>query len=208
MNLKLSLATILATTTLWFSPPAQAQPTRSIGSGVTTVRLDTTFLRVLRDENIRTRAFEESVTARNSILFPINEGTIDLANARGEIIHAGGVRFTSPSVNVKLVNPKIDTTLTPVLLALVIVNDQVIERLPIFDVKFSGLSTPLKTRKGTLRFTNVTLTLRSEGATALNTVFDTDAFSAGQTFGTATVNAILGRSKVARITVSSQAAEE
>jgi hypothetical protein len=162
----------------------------------------------LREEGIKARAFEESITARNSILFAINEGTIDLANARGEILHAGGVRFVSSSVNVRLVNPKIDTTITPVLLALVIVNDQVIERLPIFDVKFSDLSAPLKPKKGTLRLKNATLTLRSEGAEALNAVFDTDSFSAGQTFGTATVNMILGRSKVARIKVSSQGAEE
>ena len=208
MNLKLSLATILTATTLWFSSPAQAQPTRSIASGVTTVRLNTNFLGALRDEGIKARAFEESTTARNSILFPINEGILDLANARGEIIHAGGIRLVSSSVNVRLVNPKIDTTITPVLLALVVVNDQVIARLPIFDVKFSDLSTPLKPKKGTLRFKNATLTLRPEGAEALNAVFDTDSFSAGQPFGTATVNAILGRSKVARIKVSSQGAEE
>jgi hypothetical protein len=208
MNIKLSLATILAATSLWFSSAAQAQPTRSIAAGVTSVRLNNSFLATLRDEGIRARAFEESTTARNSILFPINEGMIDLANARGEIIHAGGMRLVSSSVNVRLTNPKIDTTFSPVLLALVVVNDQVIERLPIFDVKFSGLSTPLNPRRGTLRFTNVTLTLRSEGAQLFNAVFDSQSFSSGQVFGVGTVNMILGRSKVTRVKVSSQESAE
>ena len=209
MNIKLPLATILASATLWLSSPAEAQPTRSIGNGVTTLRLSSTFSTLLRDEGIQIRPFEESTTVRGTTLFPINEGVIDFANASGEIEHAGGQRLVSSDTAVRLINYIIDSTQpTPTLTAALVVNDKFVGRAPLFDVKFSNLSTPLQARRGTLRFTNVTLTLRSEGALALNEAFGTTAFVEGQAYGTASINMTIGKSATIPIRTSSRNVEE
>lgn len=195
MNLKVSLSTILTSTTLLFSSLAEAQPTHSIGSGATTLRPDSTFTSLLQNQGIKSRALEESTTVRGTVFFPIHEGVMDFATARGEIQHSGGQRLVNLSTAVRLMNYSIDTTQTKsVLTADVVVDNQLIGRIPLLNVQFSNLTTPLQARRGTLRFTKVKLTLTAEGATALNTAFDTTVFSDGQSYGTATVNMVLGKS--------------
>jgi hypothetical protein len=121
--------------------------------------------------------------------FPISAGAIDLSTARGEFDHSGGFSLSRESTQVRLVNFVIDTTSTPVLTGLVIVNDKLVGRITLFDLQLpSGVALPLKpTADGVVSLQGVGLTLDNAAATALNGAFAVNAFQPGLNIGTANV---------------------
>jgi hypothetical protein len=80
-----------------------------------------------------------------------------------------------------------------VLTGLVVVSDQLVGRVPLFNLALpSGFALPLKAEGGfILQLKGVGVTLTSQAAGALNGVYHVSAFAAGLDIGTADVFAIV-----------------
>jgi hypothetical protein len=183
---KLPLAAIICSLTLF---SAQADPTVGLRYGSTSVKLSKTTTDALTALEVTPSALSGSYLYRDMAYFPIFGGAIDLANAKGEILHSGGLKFKKGDVTVTLAGFTIDTTgEAAVLTGLASVNGDVVGRIPIFNVILpAGFSVPLP-ESSSLRLSDVKLTLTDTAAGALNASFSVTAFAAGLDIGTARVH--------------------
>lgn len=156
--------------------------------GSTNVDLSSGFLNALTSLNIAPGTLFPTTLRGTRVSFPITDGTLDRQTLRGEIVHNGGLRLTRGNTKVKLKSFIIDTTGSGIVLTgLVSANGTVVGRIPLFNLQL-----PSNLSSGNLSFDRVTLngvavTLRPEAASALNAVFQTNAFVAGFGIGTASV---------------------
>jgi hypothetical protein len=201
----LSAMALFSTTSI-----ANAEPTASIGGGATTIRLSRAFLTTLATSGFQISKVEESTTNRNSIICPVIEGILDQADARGEIQHSGGIRFSKNRTIVRLANFTIDTGATsqvddganppengvsaPVVTADVVVNNSYVSRQPIFNAVLPDLTLPLPNGLRSLSIRPIALTLTSEGANVLNEAFKSSVFVADSSVGRASTLLTFGRS--------------
>ena len=161
-----------------------------MGFGRTSVTLSSGFVSALHTLGLTPGVVRPSDLEDGKVAFPVTGGVIDLQTARGEISHSGGLTLTAGSTEVRLQSFTIDTTgSSPVLTGLVIVDNKLVGRVPLFNLQLpAGLSLPLKpSTEGVLHLKGVGVTLTSTAAAALNGVFKTNAFAAGFEIGTANV---------------------
>jgi hypothetical protein len=188
----LALSSMLAFTNV----SAIAAPTEATSGGATSVLLAPSFLSALTSLGVAPGPIEPGRIASRKAgviaAFPITAGEIDLGTVKGEIDHAGGLSLTAGATKVELTTFVIDLTGTaPVLTGLVIVNDNLVGRLPLFDLSLTASKVSAKERQ--LKVNNVVVTLTDEAAQALNGVFNINALSKGVAIGTAKVRANLGQ---------------
>lgn len=168
---------------------AVAAPTVGIKSGVTTVTPDGGFLAAAKSLSVTVGPIQGKTLA-----FPFLAGNIDLANAKGEILHSGGIVLKSATTTVELRNFIIDTTGTmPVLTGLVVANEVTVGRIPLFSLVLpANITVPLqaKGKMKMLTIPGVTLNLTAGAATALNGAFKVTAFKGGLLIGSAKVKAL------------------
>ena len=179
---------------------AQAQ-TETIEFGKTTVTLDPGFVSALSSLRLTLGVIEPSRAklTQGRVSFPAVAGAIDLATAKGEIIHSSGLTLSSGTTMVRLQSFTIDTTGAAgglVLTGLVTVDGKLAGRLPLFNLQLpAGFAVPLQpSRAGILRLSGVGLTLNATAAAALNSVFKTNALPTTGKFpvGTADVSVFVG----------------
>jgi hypothetical protein len=174
-----------------------AQQTKTVESGVTSVALSDTFTGALTSLSVTPGVVAPSRIRDGVAFFPIVGGAIDLDTAAGNIVHSGGLTLTAGSTEVRLQSFLIDTTATPpVLTGIVVANDKLVGRLPLFTLALpSGFSVPLKAQDGfLLQLKGVGLSLTSTAASALNGVFGLSggqAIPAALPIGTASVFAFV-----------------
>ncbi len=171
-------------------PNVIAAPTSSLYAGYTGVALDGGFSSALRSLNVSLGTLPRTYSHEGAVYFPIASGNIDLANAKGEINHVGGLTLTAGGTRVELSDFAIDTIVPgkPSLTGMVVVNDAVVDRIPLFDITLPpGFSVPLVIDKRVLRLNDVGLKLSADAAAALNSVFKVQAFSAGLAIGKVSV---------------------
>lgn len=155
--------------------------------GTTQVALGGTFVGALNTLGVTPGVIFPTQIVNGVATFPIESGTIELATAKGEINHSGGLTLTAGTTKVRLTSFLIDTTgAAPVITGLVAANDAVVGRIPLFDLVPQGLTLPLRAGAGALQ--NVNVELNATAAEALNAVFGVTAFSGGFPIGVATVN--------------------
>ncbi len=168
-----------------------AAPTLTIGHGDTSVKLDPIFVNALTSLKVTPSSIGYSRIRDGVAYFPVNDGDFDFGTAKGEISHYGGLSLKSATTNVELADFIIDTSgATPVLTGKVIVNDNFVARLPLFDLKLPALTLPLAAPKngwGALNVPGVKVTLNAGAAVALNNVFKVTAFAGGIPIGDASV---------------------
>ena len=188
----LALSSMLAFTNV----AAIAAPTEATSGGNTSVLLAPSFLSALTSLGVAPGPVEPGriFSRKTGVIaaFPITAGEIDLGALKGEIDHAGGLSLSAGKTKVELTSFIVDlTSAAPVLTGLVIVNDNLVGRLPLFDlnVAASGVSA----KQQLLKVNNVTVTLTDQAAQALNGVFNINALAKGLPIGTATVRARLGQ---------------
>lgn len=169
------------------SGQAVAAPTIEFEAVRTEVTLSSTFLQAATALGLTLHPVRPGRISKGKARFPITVGELDLANAKGEIQHSGGLRISKEGVVVELTLFIIDTTGTPVLTGLVKANDSVVGRIPLFDLQLPPLTLPLP-QQSRLSVPNVAVTLSNEAATALNNAFGVTAFSEGLAIGTARVS--------------------
>ncbi len=170
---------------------AQAQ-TKTLEYGKTSVTLSAGFVSALQTLGVKPGVVIPSQLNNGIATFPVVAGAIDLQSAKGEILHSGGITLTTSATKVRLESFIIDTKSTPVLTGLVVVNDKLVGRLPLFDIHLpSNVTLPLPLTEGyILKLNGVGLTLNSQAATALNSLFHVTAFQGGFSIGTANVYAL------------------
>jgi hypothetical protein len=72
---------------------------------------------------------------QGTVNFPVVAGAIDLTNAKGELIHSGGLTLSAGGTKVQLQSFTIDTaSAQPVISGIVSVNGQLLGRLPLFNL--------------------------------------------------------------------------
>lgn len=153
---------------------AQSQ-TKTIAFGRTSVSLSSGFVSALQSLGLTPGVVQPSELEEGKVTFPVTGGALDLQTARGEISHSGGLTLTAGSTEVRLQSFTIDTTgSSPILTGLVVVNNKLVGRLPLFNLQLpTGLTLPLKpSGEGVLRLKGVGVTLTAPAAAALNGVFN------------------------------------
>ena len=170
--------------------------TGTVESGRTSVKLSEEFIGALTSLGVTAGVVDPSRVYGGSVTFPVTGGAVDLATARGEIAHSGGLTLSAGGTEVRLQSFTIDTTgSAPVLTGLVVVNDGLLGRVPLFDLQLpSGITLPLKpSENGKLRINDVGVTPTSVAADALNGIFGVTAFTPGFNIGTANVKVVFYR---------------
>ena len=168
---------------------AMAKPTLVVGDGKTTVNLSQGFLNALATLRVSAGSVGEGSLRSGIASFPVTGGALDLGTAKGEINHAGGLFLAAGSTRVELISFNIDTTgASPVLTGLVIVNGDVLGRVPLFKLTLPAVTLPLREQAfNTFFLPGVGVTLTSEAAGALNAIFGVTAFAADFNIGNASV---------------------
>lgn len=170
--------------------PAIGQ-TNTVLLGQTNVKLGSDFVGALGALNLAPGTVFPTRLDNGAVNFPVVGGAIELKTAKGEILHSGGLILTSSSgTKVRLQAFTIDTTTgQPFISGLVVVDGQLLGRLPLFTLQLpSGLTLPLKPYYGWITLKGVGVKLSSQAAAALNTVYGVTAFQGGFNIGTANVS--------------------
>lgn len=174
-----------------------AAPTANLGDGRTTVALSSDFFTALNTLRVSVGTIGEGTLRGGAVSFPITGGALDLANAKGEINHTGGLFLQAGTTRVELSSFNIDTLgNAPVLTGLVTANGNLLGRVPLFTLQLPTLTLPLQPQAfNTLFIPGVGVRLTAEAAAALNGVFNVTAFTAGFNIGTASVFAVASPSR-------------
>lgn len=191
MRSTLGLAALTAVMMTATSSFAQTVP---LASGRTTVALSPDFLGALTTLNVRPSVLGQGRLVGALLSFPITQGSLNAANARGEIFHTGGLQLQAGNTTVQLLNFTIDTMgNAPVLNGLVVVNGAVVGRIPLFALRLPAAFTPpVRPASGVfVELPGVAVELANDAAAALNATFGVNAFRQGFGIGTATVRALL-----------------
>lgn len=179
------------------APSISAAPTALLTDGKTTVTLSNDFLGALVALRLSAGTVGEGTLRSGVASFPVTGGALDLATAKGEINHTGGLTLAAGSTRVELLSFNIDTSGSrTVLTGLVTVNGDFVGRLPLFDLTLPAVTLPLQPQAfNNLFLPGVKVTLSAEAAQALNTVFGVTAFTQGFNIGTASLFAITTNSR-------------
>ncbi len=176
----------LAALVLPLATAASAAPTVQTFGGQTTVRLSHDFLDALALLDADVEAVRPARLRGRKASFPIPGSVIDAGQTRGDIFHLGGIRVAAGGIEVGLLNFLNDLTGPTGLTGLVTENDDLLDRLPLFDLELT--QDPEVKRGGILVVRGVLLTLTQGAADELNRIFDLDGFfTAGFPIGTAKV---------------------
>lgn len=190
MRLKSLFPSVLAlAATMIASTSAVSQQTHTLFSGRTSVKLSSTFTGALADLGVTPGRVFPTEIEDGVATFPVTGGAIDLDTASGNIVHSGGLTLKAGDTQVRLQSFIIDTTTgKPMITGLVVVNNKMIGRLPLFDLSLPpGFSLPLQLDEHRLALKGIGVTLDAQAAGALNAVFKVSAFKAGFPIGTAKV---------------------
>lgn len=197
MALLHSILALVFGLSLVIAQPVMAQNTASIGSGVTTLRFDPSFYAAVTSHGLTLGAADESTVLQGLFIFPVVEGSVDLDNARGEVVHGGGFQLVGQGLDVKFSNLIVDTTRAlSFVTADLIVNNAMILRIPLFELQLPPLTLPLVTRSGRIEIPATSVTLRAEAADILNQLLSSTTFSARQPVGTSEMTWVIGQSGV------------
>ena len=178
--------------------PAQAQQSVRTNAGTTAVKLSQTLTGALRSLDVQLETVPPVISRLRLgfVEFPIVAGVLDLATAKGQIVHTGGLELEAGSTVVTLSDFIIDTS-NPArsrLTGIVTADGSYVGRITLFDLGLPAVSLPLQPFANfVLYLPGVNVTLDSEAAAALNQVFKLNAFAAGLPVGTATVTSFLSR---------------
>lgn len=168
-----------------------AQQTKTLDEGVTSVTLSSAFVDALTSLSVTPGTVAPTELEHGRVSFPVIGGALDLATAKGNILHSGGLTLNAGDNHVALQSFIIDTTATPVITGLVSVNGMLVGRIPLFDITLPpGFSVPLSPDGWVLQLKGVGLTLDPVAAMDLSGVFKTTV-PGGLSIGTANVTILL-----------------
>jgi hypothetical protein len=186
------LGPLTAAAVLSLSTAVSAAPSADFIGGRTSVALSQDFVGALTALKVTPGTVGSGRLNRGVASFPIVSGAGDLGSIKLEVNHAGGLSLSAGQTVVELTDYAI-TNLDgkPVLTGLVKANDNLVGRIPLFDLALSGApKTGTRNRLTQVNVSDVKVTLSQPAADALNGVFKVTAFKAGLNIGTAKVQAL------------------
>ncbi|MFM2430771.1 MAG: hypothetical protein RLZZ511_1984 [Cyanobacteriota bacterium] len=185
----LILGTFTAAVVLGTSIVASAAPSADFRGGRTSVTLSQDFVGALTALKVTPGTIGNGRLKQGVASFPIVSGAGDLGAVKLEVNHAGGLSLTAGKTIVELTDYSI-TNLDGklVLTGLVKANDNLVGRIPLFDLALSGAPKTATVHSGLqVTVSDVKVTLSKPAAEALNGVFQVTAFKEGLKIGTAKV---------------------
>lgn len=172
------------------SPSVQSEPT-----GVTNVTLSPSLVTALTALNVQATGFGGTEIRSGVADFKITGGAADLRTNKVDILHSGGLTFTSGNTRVTISDFAVSNLGNrAVLTGLVTLNGNLVSRTPLFDLQIGGVNAAAvagRTNLTNLDLQNVALSLSPEAAAALNQAFNVTAFQPGLAIGTAQVDAFV-----------------
>lgn len=183
-----SLCAAVVTLTLL---PANAQRTVTAYTGITRITISSQFSNALSALSVSVGQVNPSMISGSTVDLLLVNGVIDLDTGLGNLVHSGGITFQGGSTTVRLQSFIVDTTgKTPMLSAIIVVDNKVWGRYPLFDLTlFSGTTIPLKVKGNTLAMRGVKITLDPAASAMLNKVYAVSQFTSGFDIGTADITA-------------------
>lgn len=160
--------------------------------GKTSVALSENLVNALDTLNVRASGFGSTRINDGVADFLITGGATDLDTTKVEIAHAGGLTLRAGRTRVSLTDFVITnlgdrTRLT----GAVVVNNSLVNRLPLFNLQIGSLGTSSSEGATNLDIADVGVRLTRRAANALNQAFGVSAFQAGFEIGTAQVDAFV-----------------
>lgn len=163
-----------------------------VARGRTRVALDDTLVDALESLDVDISGFGRTRVNGGAVDFLITGGAADLDTTSVEIQHSGGLVLSTQDTEVRLTDFVIDNLSgRAVLTGAVIANDALVARLPLFNLRIGQVDTTERRRFTNLDLNDVDVRLTGGAAGALNQAFDVNAFSAGQSIGSAQVDAFV-----------------
>lgn len=161
--------------------------------GTTAVSLSNDLIGALSSLGIRVRGFGDTQIRNGIADFQITGGSANLNTTQVEIIHSGGLTLRrGERTRVNLTDFVISNQSgRPVLTGLVTVNGNRVGRVPLFNLQIGNLETSTQNGLINLDLERVQVSLTQEAATALNQVFQVNAFTPGFNVGNAEVDAFV-----------------
>ena len=180
---KLSLSVLAAT--MFIAPSIYAQ-SQNILFGRANIALDNSFLATFQSVNATFTLLDGTPLTNGSANFSAVTGTLNTSSAAGEVFLTGGYLINVGQNSIRLQNFIIDTTNTsaPLITAILIVNGNVVARVPAFNELGSNFN--LVTQPGAAQLSGINLSLSSTLATDLNNLVGQPVFKSGQLVGTDT----------------------
>lgn len=160
--------------------------------GQTSVTFSDDLVSALGTLNVQVAGYGSTEIDEGIANFLITGGSADLDTTKVEIAHAGGLTFTAGDITVDLTDFVISNLGDQaVLTGLVIVNGELIARVPLFGLQVGEVTATSEAERTNLDLTDVAITLTSEAAAALNQIFGVTAFTQDLSIGTAQVDAFV-----------------
>lgn len=182
----------IATVILSCSLPVFAAPSADFMGGQTSVTLSSDFVNALTTLQVTPGTVGGARLKRGVASFKIVSGAGDLGTVKLEVNHRGGLSLKAGNTLVELTDYAI-TNLDgkPVLTGLVKANDNLVGRIPLFNLALTEAPKATAARgKTQIDLQGVGLTLSKPAADALNGVFKVTAFKEGLSIGTAKVKGL------------------
>ncbi len=171
---------------------AQAQNTEAIQGGNTKVTFASGLAATLTGLGVTVTPSGLAEHRRGIFNFAATTGAIDLDTGLFEILHGGGLTFTSGTNKVEFLEFLADNSGGPtVVTALVVTNGTLVGRAPLFDLALPAPTLPLVPDKSVLHIDGIGVTLDPAAATTLNTAFSSTGFTGGLSIGTANLTLLL-----------------
>jgi hypothetical protein len=183
---------VIGTTVMLGSFPAIAAPSNDFVGGKTSVSLSSDFVNALTTLKVTPGTVGGAQLKRGVASFSIVSGVADLGSAKLEVNHRGGLSLKAGGTIVELTDYAI-TNLDgkPILTGLVKANDNLVGRIPLFNLALTEEPTSMSNHGNTkIQLKGVGVKLSKPAADALNGVFKVTAFKEGLNIGTARVNGL------------------
>ena len=193
MKTILNRIAIVVTMVLATTVAVRAQATSTVEYGRTILMLNPSFTSAINSLGATLGGVGfSSVDSSGTVVFPVVSGAVDLQTARGEVNHLGGLSVIANGLHLRLQNFVIDTTGAPVLTALLVVDNKLMGRFPLFSLTPpAGTTLPLPTTVGILQLNGFGVTFNPTGAATINAVFGNNAIPGGMPVGTLNLYAVL-----------------
>lgn len=160
---------------------AAAAPVALAGKDTTLV-LNPATGKVLKANQVTVTPVGPAKAAGDGIAFPITAGSINTESLAGTVDHSGGLKFSAGGKSLEVTDFKVDT-----------VNKQLVAQaggaaVPLLNLDLASVK-KASGPNGEIVVSNVSTTLTTEAAAALNSTFGVTLFKAGIPMGDVTITA-------------------
>jgi hypothetical protein len=175
----LTLAALLAASLLAMPASAAGPAAVTATGGTTTLKLRGTISTLLDVADVSVKAVAPATKGSSGLKFPISGGSIQPTTLRGSVDHLGALRFSHGGDSIVMRKLRMKVTVHGASMSASVAG----KRITILRLSLANaiIANPAAT---TVRASNITATLSSQGAHVVNKEIRTSLFTAGLRIGT------------------------